>query len=171
MVSLTTQLSNRQKRSGLLFNENNTIRVVYCTEELRKIDFGSEIYELPISYEKQIEYTESNPSSKYFRDQRYVYSLENAFLWLPKNDSQFAIIATCDFVSVKPIIKYIRNRLNITYSLPDLSQEMLINIASGSTMRNATFGINFKETDSAIDSKSLTIYDDAVAETKIYKSI
>jgi len=122
-----------------------------------------------LGYEKRVELVECDPESPNYSETRVEYSLENALVWYPKSCSSYAVIACCDFSAVSSLITYLNNKYGIEASLPDLTETMLNNLAIGSKVTNATFTLEFPEdNESNIDVNSITVYDNKLAESKIY---
>lgn len=125
-----------------------------------------------MGYEKRIEIVECNPESQNYSETRIEYSLENALVWYPKGNSSYAVIACCDFSAVTALITYLNSKYGIEASLPDLTETMLNNLASGSKVRNATFSLELsEENENDIDVNSITIYDKKLSESKMYSQM
>ena len=159
--------SKNGRLEALEFPDTRAVRAIYTRQPLKLLEKNN-VYELALGYEKKIEIIECDPTSESFSEAKKVYSLENALVWYPKINSSYAIIACCDFSAVSSLILYLNLKYNIQASLPDLTETMLDNLSEGSSVRNATFGLELSNKDENIDVKTITIYDQKLSESKIY---
>jgi hypothetical protein len=161
-------LASKGRCEALIFPDTRVIRAIYTRQPIQYLK-KQNVYELVLGYEKRLELVECDPESPNYSEIRVEYSLENALVWYPKNCSSYAVIACCDFSAVSSLITYLNIKYGIGASLPDLTETMLNNLASGSKIRNATFTLEFsEENESNIDVNSITVYDKKLAESKIY---
>lgn len=170
MEEVSLSYSRRGRSDALVFPDTKPVRAIYTRQPLQFWE-KYDIYELVLGYEKKIEIIECDPESEHFAESQKVYSLENALVWYPKNNSSFAIIACCDFSAVTSIILYLNQNYGLQASLPDLTETMLDNLAEGSKVRNATFSLELSSMDENIDVKTITIFDSKLSESKIYASM
>lgn len=170
MEKASLSYSGRGRSDALVFPDAKPVRAIYTRQPLKLLR-KHDVYELVLGYEKKIEIIECDPESEHFSETQKVYSLENALVWYPKNNSSFAIVACCDFSAVTSLILYLNQYYGIKASLPDLTETMLNNLAEGSKVRNATFSLELSSKDENIDVKTVTIYDSKLSESKIYTSM
>jgi predicted RNA-binding Zn-ribbon protein involved in translation (DUF1610 family) len=171
LVNTSKELEDKLNKEAVVFKDDKSIRAVYTKNYFQEIYQRPSVYELMLSYEKKIDYNESDPNNPKYGELITVYSLESALFWLPKTNYKFGIIASCDFASVKPILKYLNQKYQLNVSLPDLSQEMLTKISEGSKIRNATFSLIDKSSTDEYDADSITVFDDFLSDRKIFKNI
>jgi hypothetical protein len=171
LVKTSKELEDKLIKEAVVFKDDKSVRSVYTKNYFQEIYPRPSIYELMLSYEKKIDYNESDLNNPKYGELITVYSLENALFWLPKTNYKFGIIASCDFTSVKPIIEYLNHKYRLNISLPDLSQEMLKKISEGSKIRNATFSLIDKSSIDEYDAESITVFDDFLSDRKIFKNI
>ena len=164
-------LASRGRGEALVFPDTRAIRAIYTRQPIHYLK-KQNVYELVLGYEKRIELVECDPESQNYSETRVEYSLENALVWYPKSNSSYAVITCCDFSAVSSMITYLNQKYGIDASLPDLTETMLNNLATGSKVRNATFTLELpEENESDIDVNSITIYDKKLSESKIYSQM
>lgn len=168
---ISNTLADRGRSEALFFENDRVIRCVYLRRELSRISLSPTVYELVIGYEKRIETTEWDPESSDYGETKLVYSLENALLWFSEEKKRYAIAACSDFSAVAPIIKYLSSKFQIDASLPDLTEDMLFNIAEGGQIKNATFSNALGHRDNLIDACTITIYDEDLSNRQIYQEM
>lgn len=162
-------LSGRE--SALEFPESRSIRAVYFRSFINSVTSSPKVYETTLGYEKKIEITEWNPDEEDYAESKIIFSLENALVWFPAKFSHYGVIACSDFSAINPLIKYLNYHFGIGISLPDLTYNMLVNIAEGGNIRNATFTNVYKDKDSELDIQTITMFDDNLSESKTYFKI
>lgn len=168
---ISRRLCISQREEALLLSQDRAIRAVYLRRELRQVRNAPRVYEIILGYERRIEITEVDPQSQEYGAVKHVYSLENALVWLPENNTQFGVIACGDFSAVLPILSYLDAKFQLKTSLPDLTEEMLIRISRGGNVRNATFGTVFSGKEDDIDVKTITIYDQDLKNRRLFQKM
>jgi len=163
--------SGRQGAS--VFRE--TIPAVYtgeatCIESQRR-----KIFEIPILYERRIDYTCADWPSEDYGSPQNVVSLERAFLWLPLSrtrTTEFALLACNDFAAVSKIIGHFADRFSLRMSLPNLSERMLKALAEDGMPRAATFSsVSSRNGLPTFGVRSVTLHDPALKDTAAYESL
>ncbi|MBA7526272.1 hypothetical protein ES705_18433 [subsurface metagenome] len=167
----TIKLENRGRNVALELPQDRVIRKIYMRRSLKIILGKPVVYEFILGYEKRIEITNWDPEKDDYGKSKYVYTLENALVWFPKDNKKFSIIACNDFPVVKPIINYLNSNFNLEACLPDLSEKMLKNLSEGSTIRNATFSKYQEQNDEDLDVRTITVYDSDLQNRKLFKEI
>jgi len=167
----TTKLENKGRNGALELPQDRVIRMIYMRRSLKKMLREPVVYEIILGYEKRIEITDWDPKKEDYGKSKYIYTLENAIIWFPKDNRKFSIIACNDFPVVKPIINYLNYNFKLEACLPDLSETMLKNLSDGSTIRNATFSKYHEQKDEDLDVKTITVYDPDLQNRKLFKEI
>jgi len=167
----TIILENRGRNAALELPQDRVIRKIYMRRSLKKILGKPIVYEFILGYEKRIEITNWDPRKEDYGKSKYVYTLENALIWFPKDNKKFSILACNDFPVIKPMINYLNNNFNLQACLPDLSEKMLKNLSEGSTIRNATFSKYLEQNEDDLDVKTITVYDSDLQNRKLFKEI
>lgn len=168
---VTNTAVQKGRDSSAVFQDNRTIRMIYVKSGLKSICEEPLIYELGLAYEKKVELNECDPLDENFGEVQILYSLENAIIWIPGSSSNYGIIACSDFSAITPIIKYVNSSFNFGAFLPDLTYEMLVNISNGGNLKNATFFNATKDLHSKLDVRTITVYDENLANSRTYSDI
>jgi len=165
----TAVLAEAGRRGGLQFGETRAVRAVYVASPAYELTLRGST-EIPILYERRLEYTVCDPESDEYGERMALYSLEQAFVWVLDAHSH-AIIACPDFVAVRPIIDLGRLRLEFRWALPDLTEEMMTRLAADSDPRSATFlGADLDPTD-RLDVRTITVSDPHLGERNTFRQI
>ena len=160
-----TDLSTGGYCSAFLTN-GITINRIYVANRVEKCDEG--VYQIELLYEKRIVITECNPVADDYMENKNVYSLERALLWIYEN-RHHSVLACNDFCAVKSCIDYVRKFLKIPAILPDMPEDMMQRIASGAGVRSATFS-SLRPTKN-VDVRTLTVYDPNLSNTALFRQL
>ena len=171
LEQITNEYADKGRYSSTLLTEDQAVRCVYIRNSLSCINQTPRVHELVLCYEKRVVITEWDPDLDEYGEEKTLYSLENAILWFPESNQRYAILACRDFPAVASVIKFLENKLYIKASLPDLSQDMLMNLSSGSRIKSATFASTYNSKTDRIDAKTITIYDEDLENKQIYGTI
>ncbi|MHA1279858.1 MAG: hypothetical protein ACTSQ8_21870 [Candidatus Helarchaeota archaeon] len=164
-------LSINQKSGGLLFGEEKTIQSVYMISSLSRFSVKDKIYsELPLVYEKVIEYRIADQESEDYGEVSEVISLEYAFAWY-SIDFDHAILVCGDYFAVKPLLSFCRHKFNIEWYLPNLSEEMLLRLAQNADPRTAAFANVEDDPNDLFDVSSITVSDVLLGEKRSYTNL
>ena len=169
--AISLRLRNDLRNAALIFPDDHAVRAIYTRRELRQVRNNPIVFEMGFGYEKRIEITEPDPNSEHYGLSQFIYSLENALIWLPERNRHFAIISCSDFVAIAPIITYLKRYFNLEVALPDLSQDMLLRIARGGQIRNATFSHIPGRTESNLDVNTITIFDRQLQDSRLFQDL
>jgi hypothetical protein len=126
------------------------------------------VYQIELLYEKRIVITECNPVADDYMENKNVYSLERALLWIYE-DRHHSVLACNDFCAVKSCIDYVRKFLKIPAILPDMPEDMMQRIASGAGVRSATFS-SLRPTQN-VDVRTLIVYDQNLSNTALFTQL
>jgi hypothetical protein len=171
MERISLRLRGNLRNDALILPNERAIRAVYVRRELIQVRNVSPVFEIILGYEKRIEITESDPENQNYGAVQNVYSLENALVWFPERERQFAIISCSDFSAITPILSYLNMQFRLRASLPDLSQAMLQRIAEGGQVRNATFSHVYGGRDEDIDVRTITFYDTDLQNRRVFQEM
>lgn len=138
--TVSRQLARTGREVALLYPDHSSVRAVYVLKPLQRVPEHTMIYELVLAYERRMEFTVCDPASDRYGELEEVYSLEIALVWFPSHRRRFGVVACCDFVAVKRVIQYLNTQFAFKASLPDLSEQALLRLASGGVVKTATFG-------------------------------
>jgi len=170
LVRRTTTLADAGRRGGIEFSGDRAVRIVYIASPAYALAFNRDIIEIPLLYERRLEYTVCEPDSDDYGERRALYSLERAFVWVIDGYSH-AIICCSDFVAVRPIINFAKQRLEFKWALPDLTEEMLNRLAADSDPRSATFSAPSFEFGGRLDVRTITISDPNLGERYVFREV
>jgi len=142
IVSQTSILASQGRDGGSFLVRSNSVRVVYVDQEAHKFPAGSsdsEVLEIPLLYERRRELTDGEkPDSDNYGERIIFHTLERAFLWIIDGHAH-GILCCPDFESVRPIINYIGEKLDLRCNLPNLTEDMMKRLAANASPRSATF--------------------------------
>jgi hypothetical protein len=155
ILTRTNEVANNDE-CVLSFSSAKTIRCVYSTERARILNFGPDIIEIPIFYERRIDYSSTNPAT--WGDDLTIYDLRRSFIWI-SHAYNHGLIACSDYSAVSPITTWANTYLGIRLDLPNIPIDIFHKLAEGGTPRTATFAATEIDLQPYLDIQSLTIYD------------
>lgn len=170
LLEVTTELAEQLQDAAVRFGSDRTVRSVYIITPAREFDIQIPFQEIPLVYEKKIEYIVADPESEDFGETDVIYSLEKAIIWY-SSEYKHALLLCGDFQAVKPILYYCRTKLDMNWQLPYLSEEMLDRLAEGANPRTASFIRIDDDPIGNFDAQSLTISDHSLGELRSYRSL
>jgi len=170
LVTKTSELSKQKQNMAVCFDPDRTIRCIYMIANAKYLGKKINFQEIPLVYVKKIEYFIADPDSDNFEEISYIYSLEKAIIWF-NNKYKHALLLCGDFQAVKPILYYGQSMLNISWQLPNLSENMLHQLAKGATPRTVSFSRIDEISNSPFDAKSLTISDPNLENLQSFNSL
>jgi len=170
LLETTTQLAEQMQRAAVRFGSDRTVRSIYIITPVREFITQIPFQEIPLVYEKKIEYIVADPESEDFGEVNVIYSLEKAIIWYSR-EFRHALLLCADFQAVKPILYYCRTLLAISWQLPYLSEDMLDRLAEGANPRTASFSRIDDDPIGNFDAQSLTISDPSLGELRSYRSL
>ena len=170
LSSTTEDLAQQGFEGRVQFGSDRLIRSVYMITPIRERQDPLPFLEVPLVYEKKIEFIVSTPDSDDYGEVNEVYSLEKAIIWY-SGQFNHALLLCGDFSAVKPILYYGRAKLEIEWQLPFLSEEMLQRLAEGAAPRSATFSRLDYSLDDVFDAQTMTIYDQALGNSRSYQRL
>ena len=170
LLEVTTELAEQMQDAAVRFGSDRTVRSVYIITPAREFHIQIPFQEIPLVYEKKIEYIVADPELEDFGETDVIYSLEKAIIWY-SSEYKHALLLCGDFQAVKPILYYCRTKLDISWQLPYLSEEMLDRLAEGANPRTASFTRIDDDPIGNFDAQSLTISDHSLGELRSYRSL
>ena len=170
LLQATSELAEQMQGAAVRFGSDRTVGSVYIITPAREFHIQIPFQEIPLVYEKKIEYVVSDPDSEDFGEPNVVYSLEKAIIWY-SSEYKHALLLCGDFQAVKPILYYCRTKLDMRWQLPYLSEEMLDRLAEGANPRTASFSRVDNDQIGYFDAQSLTISDLSLGELRSYRSL
>ena len=170
LFDVTSELAEQMRGSAVQFGSDRSVRSVYIITPA--IEFVTQIpfQEIPLVYEKKIEYVVADPESEDYGEVNVVFSLEKAIIWY-SSEFRHALLLCTDFQAVKPILHYCRTMLTVSWQLPYLSEEMLGRLTEGAIPRTASFSRLDDNQDGDFDAHSLTISDSSLGELRSYRHL
>jgi len=170
LLDLTHTLAREMSQAAIQFGSDRTIRSIYmiapASEYVAQIPF----LEVPLVYEKKIEYVVSDPESDDYGEVEVIYSLEKAIIWYSER-YRHALLLCGDFPAVKPILYYGNSKLGIHWQLPFLSEDMLHRLANGASPRTASFSRLDDGPGDELDVQTMTISDQGLGESRSYQRL
>ncbi len=170
LSSKSENLAQQGYESRVQFGNDRMIRSVYIITPIREYTHPLPFLEVPLVYEKKIEFVVSDPDSDDYGEVDEVYSLEKAIVWY-NEQLKHALLLCGDFSAVKPILYYGRVKLDIEWQLPFLSEEILQRLAEGATPRSASFSSLDHPLDDVFDVQTMTIFDQALGNSRSYQRL
>ncbi|GAP13241.1 hypothetical protein LARV_00992 [Longilinea arvoryzae] len=163
----TAQLSRHMRGEAIRFGNERSVRSIYIITPARDQQAQELFQEIPLVYEKKVEYIESDPEGEDYGEVKVVYSLEKAIVWYSER-FKHALLLCSDFSAVKPILYYGSAVLDIRWQLPFLSEEMMHRLAEGANPRTASFSRLEENPDDVLDVQTLTISDQGLGQKRSY---
>lgn len=170
ILEKTAELAEQMQGAAVRFGSDRTVRSVYIITPAREFVSQIPFQEIPLVYEKKIEFVVADPESEDFGEVDVIYSLEKAIIWYCR-EYRHALLLCADFQAVKPILYYCRTLLDISWQLPYLSEEMLDRLAEGANPRTASFSRVDDDPIGNFDAQSLTISDPSLGQLRSYRSL
>ena len=170
LLARSADLSERMSRAAVFFGDDRLVRSIYMITAAREYQDHIPFIEIPLVYEKKIEYVISDPDSEDYGEVDVVYSLEKAFVWY-SHQFKHALLLCGDFPAVKPILHYGINQLGIRWQLPYLSEEMLHRLAEGANPRTASFSRLEADPDDDLDVQTMMISDQWLGASQSYRRL
>jgi hypothetical protein len=170
LTERTGVLANQMHEAAVWFGSNRSVRSVYMIAAAREYQNQIVFQEVPLVYEKKIEYVISDPESEDYGDLDVIYSLEKALIWYC-SQYKHALLLCGDFQAVKPIIYFGSSKLGIRWQLPFLSEEMLQRLAEGANPRTASFSRLEDDPADDLDIQTMTISDQGLGESRYYRRL
>ncbi len=170
LAETVAKLASLGRSGGVDFGENKAVRVVYVAGLTEILAFQNQALEIPLYYERRVEYGVSDPEKEDYTERKALYSLERAYIWVVDGHSH--VIVCCSGMSpVRAIVKFASEKLTMRLWLPNLTTEMFQRISAGGIPRTATFrGANFTSV-SGLDVQSITLSDSKLADSKIFREM
>lgn len=169
LLQVTTRISEAGRDGGLVIGESKSVRIVYADQPGYLLPFRNDTIEIPLRYERRFEYNVGDPAADDYGERVAAYSLEQAYIWLVENFSH-GIICCNDFVAINPILKY-ASRLSIECGLPNLTEDMLNQLAANASPRSATFSRPEIEQGVGFDVKTVVVSDPSLEKRNTYLEI
>ena len=170
LLDTTNNLAMKGYDEKVWFGSDKSIRSAYMITAAREYQIDPPFLEVPLVYEKKIEYVIADPDSEDYGEVGEVFSLENAIIWYSSKFNH-ALLLCGDFPAVKPILTYGNIKLGIRWQLPYLSEDMLKRLAEGATPRSASFSSLVDIFGDEFDVQAMTIYDQALGDTISYQKL
>ena len=170
LFEVSAILAEQMSNNAVWFGSDRLVRSVYMITEAREYHFQIPFLEIPLVYEKKLEYMVSDPESEDYGEVEVIYSLEKAIIW---HSDQFkhALLLCGDYPAVKPILYHGINKLGIRWQLPFLSEAMLQRLAEGANPRTASFSRLENDPTDDLDVQTLTISDQGLGESRSYRRL
>lgn len=170
LFDLTRALAEQMSQSAVRFGSDHTVRSIYMITSAREYVAQIPFLEVPLVYEKKLEYVISDPESEEYGEVDVIYSLEKAIIWYSEQ-FHHALLLCGDFSAVKPILYYGNSKLGIRWQLPFLSEDMLQRLAEGATPRTASFSRLDDDPGDELDVQTMTISDQGLGESRSYQRL
>ncbi|MBN2602614.1 MAG: hypothetical protein JXA91_00590 [Candidatus Thermoplasmatota archaeon] len=167
IIDKTTDIAKDDK-CVLTFSPEKTIRSIYNTDRARVLNFTPYLIEIPVFYERRIDFTSTDPEN--WGENLIIYDLRRAFIWI-SNAYNHGLIACSDYSAISPIITWANNFLEISLDLPNIPLDMFYRLAEGGLPRTATFASTEMAGKPFLDIQSLTVYDQDLKNTETYKKL
>jgi len=167
LIEKTGILANHMSEAAVWFGSDRSVRSVYMITAAREYQAQISFLEVPLVYEKKIEYVVSDSDSENYGETNVVYSLEKAIIWY-SDRFKHALLLCGDFPAMKPILYYGSSKLGIRWQFPFLSEEMLQRLAEGANPRTASFSRLEDDPADDLDVQTMTISDQELGESRSY---
>lgn len=170
ILTYDNQMSDKIiEKKEIPFPENSKLISVIFTGKINKV--SDNINELIIPYKKRVEYVVADSESDIFGELSFVESLETAILWIFEGDYKYAILATCDYFSVRGIVYSVSMQSGLNLQFPIITEDMLFKMQINSKLSNASFSSISGVGSDFLDVRSLTIFDDDLSDCQVFKNL
>jgi hypothetical protein len=170
LAARASELARVGRDAGCTFGGTSAVRAVYVGSTDQAPDFNDSVTEIPLLYERRIEYTVCEPDSEDYGERIALYSLERAFVWIVEGKSH-AVVCGSHFPAVRPILEFGREWLDLVWALPDLTEEMLNQLAADGAPRSATFSALDIDLGGSFDVRTVTISDPLLGERRSFQQV
>ena len=125
-------------RDAGLNTPNRSVRIIYLDRE-EFIPPDMQLIEIPLVYEHKLEFSVGDPpdSDSYGETER-TYTLKRAFVWLLDNHSH-GLVCCSDMAGLNAIMEYFYTQLDVSLSLPNMTQDIFSRLIDVGTPSSATF--------------------------------
>jgi len=125
-------------RDDGLNSPNRSIRVIYADREGIIIpDFH--LIEIQLAYEHKLEFNVGDPpDSDRYGEIESTFMLKRAFVWLLNNHSH-GVVCCSDIAGLNAIREYFYTKLDVSFSIPDMTQDIFSRLIDVGTPSSATF--------------------------------
>jgi len=145
-----------------------SINKVYSIYPPRIIEFDPDFLEIPIFYEKVIDYTSTDIET--WGEVKSITDLRKAFIWI-SSKVDHGLIACSDYSALNPIRNWANNALNIHLEIPNISRNMFEQLAKGAKPRSASFSTSEFSVSQDFDIQSLSVFDTDLDNRKTFQSL
>lgn len=170
LFQITENLAQKGYEDRVRFGSDRLVPSVYMVTPIREYQVPLSFLEIPLVYEKKIEYVVSDPESEDYGEVDQILSLEKAMIWY-SGHFKHALLLCGDFPAVKPILNYGIIKLGIRWQLPFLSEDMLQRLAEGATPRSASFSRLDNALEDEFDAQTMTISDRELGDSRSYQRL
>ena len=167
ILEVTDKVANNDE-CQLSFSSHKTIRHVYSTERAKTLNLENDFIEIPVFYERRIDYTSTDPDT--WGENYSIFDLRRAFIWV-SHAYNHGLIACSDYSAINPIKTWANIYLNLQLDLPNISIDLFQRLAKGGTPRTATFAAIEMAGNSFLDIQSLTIFDQELEICDTYNQL
>jgi len=159
---VVSRLAKRERENALLVNSR--IRAVYLEDEANIVDEWR-LLELPIAYERKLEYQIGNPpESERYGEFEQTYSLEHDFVWL-LDEYSHGIVCCSDLAALQAILSYCREILSLRMAIPNMTSHIFSRLIEKGEPSSATFsGL-------PLGIPTVTVYARNVDQTELYQEL
>jgi len=168
LATQASELAEAGRNVATTFGGTSAIRAVYVGLMDQVVDLENSATEIPLLYERRVEYTVCEPESEDYGERIAVYSLERAFVWILEEYSHAGVCCS-HFPAVRPILEFGHERLDFSWALPNLTEDMLKRLAADSAPRSATFSAFDIGTGGSFDVRTVTVSDPFLGERKSFQ--
>lgn len=157
------ELADAGREEALLFDGDKPVRAVYVDRPATVLQEWN-LLEIPLVYERKIEYRVADPEADNYGDPVVEYGLERAVMWLV-DDYSHCVICCSGLAAVRAIVRFAERRLDLTLWLPSLTAEMYSQLTQGGEPRSTTF------TGFPADVPTVTVHAPALADTELFREL
>jgi len=169
IINTSRTLAKKGRHAALLLDSHAPIPAIFIDEPARILALKDKsVLQIPIRYERYIEYVAADPELDSYGIPSSITSLETALIWIPcTSRPKHAVIASCDYPAVRQIITLLSQALRLRLYLTYLDLETLRTLTGGATPRSATFTTTIDDPDEV---RTLTVSDPVLSSKPIFAS-
>ena len=169
IINATRSLARSGREAGLRPGPDEPIPAVFFDERAKVLAVKEEtVLQIPVRYERRIEYIVADPRSDTYGTPDSITSLETAFVWIPgATRPKHAVIASCDYTAVRHIISLLLLALDLRLYLTYLDLETLRILTGGANPRSATFTTTIDDPEEV---RTLTVSDPVLSSKPVFTS-
>jgi|GEM_PF-1079916 len=169
IIAKSSNIAALGRAGGMDFATYRAVRIVYLAAKANVLQVLPDVLEIPIYYERNLTYTTGDHRLPEYGEETNTYELKRAYFWVVK-DKEHSLLYCRDFQALMPIMSFLNLKFSFKCYLPNISEEMLTNLAADSSPRSMTFTLDYSSAQSD-EAQTVTLHDRDLANKQTFISL